>query len=94
MNFFLVAFQNIQPIGIILKMLQDQQKHITQLTKTVEDLSLRLEEQAQQSETSNKAQTEERDNMKVTLQLMQKNSGSNLNKSVKEISKACCILFI
>ena len=75
-------------------MLQDQQKHITQLTKTVEDLSLRLEEQAKQNEASNKAQTEERDNMKVTVQLMQKNSGSNLNKAVKEISKACCILFL
>ena len=68
-------------------MLQDQQNNISQLTKTVEDLSTKLSEQMRINEKLNKLLQDERENNKI-----QKSTATNINKISKDISKTC-ILF-
>ena len=82
-----LCLQSTQPTGLILKMLQDQQNNISQLTKTIEDLSTKLSEQMRINEKLNKLLQDERENNKI-----QKSTATNINKISKDISKTC-ILF-
>lgn len=74
--------ESTQPTGLILKMLQDQQNNISQLTKTIEDLSTKLSEQMRINEKLNKLLQDERENNKI-----QKSTATNINKISKDISK-------
>eukprot|EP00794_Sanderia_malayensis_P018597 gene18597-20463_t len=76
------------PLERMMAMMEQQQQQIMRLTDAVQTLSVQLQKQTEKSEIQNQKQSEERDQMKTALHVMQKNSTSNLNKAVKEVSKA------
>ena len=77
---------------MILRMLEDQQRNILQLTETINNLSSQLKEQAKINENLSKQQDHEGESIRASIQLMQKNTVSALNRISKDVPKACCIL--
>ena len=87
-----VLVQTPEHLDNVLTILQQQQELILRLNETVNDLSMQVHQQTAKGEQTDKKQSEEREQMKVLIQSLQKSSSSNLSRAAREVSKACCIL--
>ena len=82
----------------ILEMLQNQQKLISsqqqELREMKDMMKLMLNHQlTQTNKESVNHESNDRDDLKVYVQLLQKSATSHFNKACKEFNKSCCIFY-